>query len=129
MLTQHLLAFAAQEFRRRSDFHQTSHSIMLIWVESKPTFRCGLFQQSSRGLGGHSHFSTEWLVLVVSYFTRITPIIGRAAISAVFRSVQSYRSEVAQRNARTFSLAATPAEMSCPRATQCDERMQPVSFN
>jgi hypothetical protein len=42
MLTQHLLAFAAEEFRRRSDFHQTGHWIGQKWLKSKLTIRCGL---------------------------------------------------------------------------------------
>ena len=42
LLLQHSLAFAAQEFRRRSDFHQTGHSCAML--------RRSIDQGSSRGL-------------------------------------------------------------------------------
>jgi hypothetical protein len=40
LLTQHLLARAALELRRRSDFRQTGHSNEQKRVESKLHFRC-----------------------------------------------------------------------------------------
>jgi hypothetical protein len=47
--TQKMFELAAVHFRRRSGFHQTNRSTVLISPKFKPPIRCGRFQQSKRG--------------------------------------------------------------------------------
>ncbi len=42
LLAQQLVAFAAQNLKRRNDFHQTCHWIKEKRLGSKLTIRCGL---------------------------------------------------------------------------------------
>ena len=49
VLAQQLLEFAVQNFLRRGDFPQTSHSTTQKWVESKLSYHGGLPKPSRRG--------------------------------------------------------------------------------
>ena len=54
LLSQHLLARAARELRRCSDFHQIGHSNRQIRTESKLHFRCT--QPEIEGCGTNRQF-------------------------------------------------------------------------
>ena len=52
LLTQHLLAVAAPMLLQRSTCRRCGHSSALIWLESRPSFRCIRFRQTRRGQTG-----------------------------------------------------------------------------